>query len=304
MRPELLVPVPSQVPTMTESKPSPVTIHQSFAPLDDSRNDSSTISDTGNIYTCGLHELNLPELVVQGVPRGNEDLVVQMLNRQSKRLQTGCQLYTDFRIMEGNRFFRVIQVERLDHRLNLLDHVMTNWWKGRPPITDHMLSQVQILVLAPWFALDMQEWASLPPAPRGRTECRDRLFLTALSLDCRGRWRPGSYSTQEFSEADAAYFLKHKDHFLQILNVPNVQSFLYRMPPSFQRQVLAVGDRLTAAAALRIAPSEDPNHPPTGRQTSSTRGRRSPRHDRPLRTAVLGIDKDIIDFWTSCRKSA
>lgn len=290
---------------MTESKPTTVTIHQSFAPLDDSRNESSTTSNTGNIYTCGLHELNLPELLVQGVPRGNESLVIQMLNRQSKRLQAGCQLYTDFRITEGNRFFRVIQVERLDHRLNLLDYVMTKWWDGRPPMTDAMLTQVQIVVLAPWFALDMQEWASLPPAPRNRTDCRDKIFLTALSLDCRGRGRSGSYSTQEFTESDAAYFLKYQDHFLQILNVPNVQSFLYRMPPSFQRQVMNVGDRMTAAAALRI--SQDAPINTTTRERTNSRSHRLPRisrSDRRLRTSVLGIDKDIIDFWTSCRKSA
>ncbi len=238
-----------------------------------------------------------------------------MLHRQSKRLQAGCQLYTDFRIMEGNRFFRVIQVERLDHRLNLLDHVMTKWWDGRSSttMTDSMLSQVRILVLAPWFALDMQDWATLPPAPRNRTECRDRIFLTAIALDCRGRGRPGAYTNHDFSESDAAYFLKYQDHFIQLLNVPNVQSFLYRIPPSFQRQVLAVTDRMAAAAALRTSSpsSQDEtnnNNPATDRERPNSRGRRLPRgsslSDRRLRTTVLGIDKDMIDFWTSCRKSA
>lgn len=265
---------------MTDLNKSLLTIHQSFISPDDDhaiiiseQKNDVTISATGNIYTSGMFDRNLPELLVQDVPKAHARLVYQLLHRLSGRLQMGCQLYTDNRIMESNRYFRVIQVERVDHRLNLLDHVMTKWWRGRSlSMTDAVLSQVQIVILTPWFVVDMQEWASLPKAPRDRRECRDRIFLAALSLDCRGQGRYNDIT--KFSESDAAYFLKYQKHFVEILNVPNVQSFLYRMPPSFQHQVLAMGDRMTTAAALRIS-AQQPSPMGTARSTTTVRNHHS-----------------------------
>ncbi len=291
--------------TMTgsnESNYSWLTIHQSFRSLDGSQNNDTIISVTGNIYTCGMHERNLPELLVQDVPKTHARLVVQLLHRLSGRLQKGCQLYTDNRIMESNRCFRVIEVKRVDHRLNLLDHVMKKWWWkngcASSPVTDTMLAQVQILILTPWFILDMQDWATLPPAPRDRWECRDRIFLAALSLDCRGY---GRYGNHKFSESEAAYFLKYQHHFLEILDVPNVQSFLYRMPPSFQQQVLAMGDRMTTAAALRISQQPLSTGPPRSRSLRNRRCSRRPTIVGPrcgFRSSKVGQDEDVIEYWT------
>ena len=138
---------------------------------------------------------------------------------------------------------------------------------------DALLRSVAIMVLTPWFIEDMEEWATLPRPPLDRYDCRDKIFLTALlGEDCRGRPRrlshdsrvnaPSSIATDHqgssvdelddvngneflFSESDATYFLEHTNYFLRLLDVTNTSAFLYRMPPSFQRMTMSLGNRMT-----------------------------------------------------------
>lgn len=229
---------------------------------------------TGSMYTAGMYDLGLPELLVQDVPRDCAGLVSKILLRLTRRLRTGHRFYTDSRIIEENRYyFRIIEVDHDAYSVNLLHHVMKKWGKGRR-VTDSILNSVKVMVLTPWFVENMEEWATLPPPPRGRHDCRDKIFLAALFGDCRGQGRGRRYNSfwtmandidqvspeddndqgdDDFSDSDAAYFLMHTDYFLRLLDVPDTPSFVYRMPQSFQRRVLAMGDRMTVAAAARIS---------------------------------------------------
>lgn len=245
----------------------------------------------GTIYTVGMYHHGLPELLVQDIPPACHDMVDSMVRRLVLRLGEGRALYTNDRVMEENRYcFRVLEVTHVGYRQNLLCHVMPKWWKQQATSARN-LSKVQVTLLIPWFRdAEMEEWATLPYPPKGRHDRRDKIFLTALNMDCRGRpistarnnntWHQQSFSSSYsslleqkqqdkdmaaawsapeddssdeslFDAEDAAYFLKYSSHFLQILNVPDTPAVLYRMPPSFQRLVLEMGERFTMDAAQR-----------------------------------------------------
>ena len=233
--------------------------------------------EMGAVYTAGLHDQGFPELLVQDVPKDSYTAIYSVFTRLIRRLKTGQRLYTDSRIVEDSgHCFRLIEVTHEGYRMNLIDHVMVNWHKGRSNVTEEFLRKVNLFVLVPWFRENMERWGTLPRPPKGRYDRRDKIFWTAMSLDCRGRkvcrsslssssssscsWPiaddEGFAPEQDgdnFDEEDAAYFLKYKAYFLHLLDLPSAEAVLYRMPGSFQQHVLAMGERMMNDAARRLS---------------------------------------------------
>lgn len=219
-------------------------IHSSFLPT----------SAVGCVYTSGMTESGLAELLVQDVPRNKARLICCVLQRQMDRLRTKrTHLYTDKRIIHSqdkNYFFRVIQVKHEEHKINLLTHTMHEWNAIHVNEDDSVLRHcVDLFIITPWFFEDAEEWGGLPAAPGGHTKPRNKILWTALSRHARGlsRWSSEPLYAQDADDADdrclddddVIYFLKNGSHFCQCLEVSNCRVFLDHMPPRFAMEALA-----------------------------------------------------------------
>lgn len=217
-------------------------------------NTFSSTCDVGHIYTVGMTEAHLPELLVQDVPRNMAKMVYTILHRQMDRIQSTAQttLYTNKRIVEGGTyFFRVIQVKHEQHKVNLLTHAMPEWNAEHTEASDfELINYVDLFIIAPWFTFEeLEEWSGLPVAPGGLTKRRNKIFWTALSRDAQGfsRWScdPRTINADDaddlaLDDKDVTYFAEHQAHFCKLLGVESIQDFLSRMPPRFEMDALAV----------------------------------------------------------------